>query len=76
MSRINGIQAHNGNESASSGSSNSVPPAPAPPVMPPTRVSDTPQARVMYEFNSAHSNELDMSAGDVLDILHKEGNGK
>jgi myosin-1 len=76
--QVNGTRGHARNESASSvSSSRAAPPAPPPPpAAPPARVSDKPQAKVKYDFSSPNSNELDISAGDVLDILQKEGNGK
>ena len=76
VAQINGTGAHARNESASSFSSNRLPPPPPPPAAPLARISDKPQAKVKYDFNSPNSNELDISAGDVLDILRKEGNGK
>jgi myosin-1 len=74
--QVNGASSHARNESASSVSSNRAPPPPPPPAAPPARIPDKPQARVKYDFNSPNSNELDISVGDTLDILQKEGNGK
>jgi myosin I len=74
--QVNGTRAHARNESASSVSSNRAPPPPPPPAAPPARVSDKPQAKAKYDFSSPNSNELDISAGDILEILQKEGNGK
>jgi myosin I len=76
VSQVNGASSHARNESASSVSSNRAPPPPPPPAAPPVRVSDKPQAKVKYDFGSPNSNELDISVGDTLDILQKEGNGK
>jgi myosin-1 len=74
--QVNGTGAHARNEPASSVSSNRAPRPPPPPAAPPARVSDKPQAKVKYDFSSPNSNELDISAGDLLEILQKEGNGK
>ena len=76
VAQVNGTGAHARNESASSVSSNRIAPPPPPPAAPPARVSDKAQAKVKYDFSSPNSNELDISAGDTLDILKKEGNGK
>jgi len=76
VGQVNGASSHARNESASSVSSNRAPPPPPPPAAPPARVPDKPQAKVKYDFNSPNSNELDISVGDTLDILQKEGNGK
>jgi myosin-1 len=76
VAQVNGTSSHARNESASSVSSNRAPRPPPPPAAPPARVSDKPQAKVKYDFSSPNSNELDISVGDTLDILQKEGNGK
>lgn len=33
-------------------------------------------AKVLYDFNSDQSNELSIRAGDLVQIVSKEGNGK
>ena len=76
VAQVNGAGAHARNESASSVSSSRFPPPPAPPAAPPARAPGKPQAKVKYDFSSPNSNELDISAGDLLDILQKESNGK
>jgi myosin-1 len=76
VAQVNGTSSHVRNVSASSVLSNRAPPPPPPPAAPPARAPDKPQAKVKYDFNSPNSNELDISAGDTLDILQREGNGK
>lgn len=75
VAQVNGVGAHARNESASSISSYRAPPPPPPPAAPPARVSDKPQVKVKYDFSSPNSNELDISTGQILDVLRKEGNG-
>ena len=75
--QVNGTTPHARNESASStASSNRPPPPPPPPAAPPARASDKPQAKVKYDFSSPNTNELDIAAGQILDVVQKEGNGK
>jgi myosin-1 len=33
-------------------------------------------AKVLYDFSSAQSNELSIKAGELVEIVSKEGNGK
>jgi myosin-1 len=73
---VNGTESHARHQPASSVSVNRVPPPAPPPAAPPARVPSKPQAKAKYDFQSPNSNELDISAGDILDILQKEGNGK
>lgn len=56
---------------ASSGSVRAPPPPP--PASPPAPKKAT--AKALYDFTSAQSNELDIRAGDVVQIVSKEGNG-
>ncbi len=35
-----------------------------------------PQAKVKYDFNSPSPNELSIKAGEVVEVLQKETNGK
>ncbi|GES64890.1 myosin I MyoA/Myo5 [Aspergillus terreus] len=56
---------------ASSGSMRAPPPPP--PVSPPA--PKKPMAKVLYDFSSAQSNELSIKAGELVEIVSKEGNG-
>ncbi|KAH8429801.1 class I myosin myoA [Aspergillus melleus] len=56
---------------ASSGSMRAPPPPP--PSSPPAQRKPT--AKVLYDFSSAQSNELSIRAGEVVQIVSKEGNG-
>jgi myosin-1 len=57
---------------ASSGSVRAPPPPP--PASPPAPKKAT--AKVLYDFSSGQSNELDIRAGEIVQIVSKEGNGK
>ena len=78
LPQMNGIPSHGRNESASSaGSINRAPPPPPPPPSAPTpAASSKPQAKAKYDFNSPNANELSISAGQVVEIIRKEDNGK
>ncbi|PYH41241.1 class I myosin myoA [Aspergillus saccharolyticus JOP 1030-1] len=56
---------------ASSGSVRAPPPPP--PASPPAPKKAT--AKVLYDFNSDRSNELSIRAGEIVQIVSKEGNG-
>ncbi|KAF7591496.1 class II myosin [Aspergillus hancockii] len=56
---------------ASSGSVRAPPPPP--PASPPAPKKAT--AKVLYDFSSGQSNELDIRAGEIVQIVSKEGNG-
>lgn len=49
-------------------------PPPPPPAAPPA--PKKPMAKVLYDFTSAQSNELSVHAGDMVEVMSKEGNGK
>lgn len=76
--QVNGAAGHSRNESASStaSSNRAPPPPPPPPTAAPARVSDKPQARVKYAFDSPAANQLSIVVDEVLEILQKEDNGK
>ena len=61
--------------SVSTGRDPPPPPPPAPPTAPPA-LKAKPQVKVKYDFQSPNSNELSITAGQVLEVLVKEGNGK
>jgi len=63
---------HTRNESTSSARSAKAPPPP-PPAAPPAK---KPTAKVLYDFTSDRSNELSIRAGEIVQIISKEGNGK
>lgn len=48
-------------------------PPPPPPSSPPA--PKKPTAKVLYDFSSNNSNELSIKAGEVVQIVSKEGNG-
>ena len=66
--------AHQRNASTSSARGVKAPPPPPPPANPPA--SQKPTAKVLYDFNSGHSNELSIKAGEIVQVVSKEGNGK
>jgi myosin I len=75
--RVNGAASHARNESASSfGRAAPPPPPPPPPAAAPAAVPSKPQAKVKYDFNTPNANELSITAGEVIEILQKETNGK
>ena len=75
--QVNGTTTHHRIEPAASAASlTRVPPPPPPPAAPPAKTSDKPQVKVKYDFNSPNSNELNVVAGQVLELLQKEGNGR
>ena len=70
--QANGVASHTRNDSANRAP---PPPPPQPPAAPPA-TSGKPQAKVKYDFNSPNANELSISAGQVVEIVQKENNGK
>ena len=54
--------------------STKAPPPPPPPASAPA--PKKPTAKALYDFNSDQSNELSVRAGDVVQIVSREGNGK
>lgn len=58
---------------ASTKSVKAPPPPPPPPANHP--VSRKPTAKALYDFNSGHSNELSIKAGEIVQVVSKEGNG-
>ncbi|GLA86409.1 class II myosin [Aspergillus tubingensis] len=48
-------------------------PPPPPPATPPAQKK--PMAKVLYDFNSDQTNELSIRAGELVQIVSKEGNG-
>ncbi len=73
ITQLNGDVGHSRTPSA--GSVSRIPPPPPPPG-PPAAAPDKPQAKVKYDFQSPNSNQLSIVAGETLEILKKEGNGK
>jgi myosin-1 len=51
-----------------------APPPPPPPAAAPA-APQKPSAKVLYDFSSERSNELAIRAGEVVQIVSKEGNG-
>lgn len=51
-----------------------APPPPPPPASAPAPKKST--AKALYDFNSDQANELSVRAGDVVQIVSREGNGK
>ncbi|OJJ46140.1 hypothetical protein ASPZODRAFT_133139 [Penicilliopsis zonata CBS 506.65] len=49
------------------------PPPPGPPAAPPA--AKKPTAKVLYDFSSDRANELTIRAGEIVQIVSKEGNG-
>ena len=76
--QTNGAYSHARNESASSfgRAAPPPPPPPPPPTAAPAAVPSKPQAKVKYDFQSPNANELSIKAGEVIEILQKETNGK
>lgn len=72
----NGAASHARNESASSFGRAAPPPPPPPPAAAPVAAPSKPQAKVKYDFNSPNANELSIKAGEIIEILQKEANGK
>jgi len=66
------IPNHTRNQSSTS--SARAPPPPPPPPAPPAR--GKPQAKVLYDFTSQRENELTIKAGEIIEIVQKENNGK
>jgi myosin-1 len=50
-----------------------APPPPPPAAAPAPK---KPTAKALYDFNSQQSNELSIKAGEIVQIVSKEGNGK
>ncbi|KAJ9628292.1 class II myosin [Knufia peltigerae] len=75
-SQLNGPSSHSRNESASSFGRAAPPPPPPPPsAAAPAAAPSKPQAKAKYAFNSPNENELNIKAGDIVEILKKENNG-
>ncbi|KAL2432227.1 Myosin-1 [Exophiala dermatitidis] len=51
------------------------PPPPPPPAAAAAPPPSKPQAKVKYDFNSPNANELSITAGEIVEIVQKEGNG-
>lgn len=51
------------------------PPPPAPPAATPA-APKKPSAKVLYDFSSDRPNELTIHAGEIIQIVSKEGNGR
>lgn len=68
---------NNGSVSSTSTFSNHAPPPPPPPppAAAPALKPAKPQVRVLYKFESPQSNQLSIEAGQILDLLQREGNG-
>lgn len=66
------LPSHTRNQSSTS--SARAPPPPPPPAAPPAKAKI--QAKVLYDFASQRENELSIKAGDVIEIVQKENNGK
>ena len=58
----------------STGSMKAPPPPPPAPASAPA--PKKPMAKALYEFSSAQSNELSVQAGEIVQVVSKEGNGK
>lgn len=58
-----------------SGSAVRAPPPPPPPSAPPV-VAAKPSAKVLYDFAGQRDNELTVRAGDIVEIVQKENNGR
>ncbi|KAF7712861.1 Myosin [Penicillium ucsense] len=56
-------------------STSSVRAPPPPPPSAPPAASRKPTAKVLYDFSSDRDNELNIRAGEILEIVSKEGNG-
>lgn len=61
------------NRTGSTGSMKAPPPPPPPAAAPAPK---KPTAKALYDFSSAQSNELSVKAGEVVQIVSREGNGK
>ena len=72
---IPGLPQTNGHARNESAASNRAPPPPPPPPTAPPAVSDKPQVKVKYDFESPAANQLTIKAGDILDLSQKENNG-
>lgn len=73
---VPGLPQTNGHARHESASARHVPPPPPPPppvVAPP--VSDKPQVKVKYDFESPAANQLTIKAGEILELSQKENNG-
>jgi len=64
---------HARNDSAAS--ARAPPPPPPPPPSAAPAVSDKPQVKVKYDFESPAANQLSIKAGDILELSQKENNG-
>lgn len=58
---------------SSSGSGRAPPP---PPPAPPAAAAGPPKAKALYDFSSDSSGMLPISAGQIVQVVSKEGNGK
>lgn len=68
------LPSHTRNQSSTSSAAR-VPPPP-PPAAPPAKVAAKPQAKVLYDFAGQKDNELTVKAGDIIEVVQKENNGK
>ena len=71
-----GLPQTNGHARNESNTSARVPPPPPPP--PPAAapsIPSTPQVKVKYDFKSPDSNQLNITAGQILELVRKENNG-
>ncbi|KAJ6172513.1 Myosin-1 [Penicillium chermesinum] len=66
---------HSRNESTASTSSTRAPPPPPPAAPPAAKKPSVPTAKVLYDFTSDRSNELDIRTGEIVQIVSKEANG-
>ncbi|KAI0877242.1 P-loop containing nucleoside triphosphate hydrolase protein [Hypoxylon argillaceum] len=66
------IPSHTRNKSSTS--STRAPPPPPPPPAPPAKPKI--MAKVLYDFASQRENELSIRAGDIIEVVQKENNGK
>ena len=70
-----GLPQVNGHARNDSASARVPPPPPPPPPVSAPPVSDKPQVKVKYDFESPAANQLTIKAGEVLELTQKESNG-
>lgn len=68
------IASYSRNQSSTGGGAARAPPPPPPPAAPSAPAKVT--AKVLYDFDGQRENELSIRAGEVLEIVQKESNGK